>query len=382
MLFRGKLRKIIFVTCLLMLGYAGLSLMASLFEDLSIDGVILEQTTDMFPSALPTFLPTVCANESCRRHYENHMSASDTLPIPKIRHILWRNEFISDYFAQQVKSWQRIHPDWTYVLWRDQDLEPFVAANFPELLDKFRSLKLKIMRIDMIRYMLLLKFGGVYADLDYKLVRSLDEFRRFYAVVTREPETHSLQLFGPHWPIRPAASPAFLMSAPGHIFFRFVLKQLSKRKISEDILAFAGPEGLTITLEQYQIRYPLTNNPLAGVYVPPSFSFYPYENNSLDGVSKHFKDYRILKLGKSCSKLARWIDPRMYFLRKVKNLTQLCSDMTKFNAVTDSSPPVYAIHDMRKSGTSWGITHTPEYFANLTEMAKIVTNFRLGGSLL
>ncbi|PAA74560.1 hypothetical protein BOX15_Mlig000088g4 [Macrostomum lignano] len=106
-------------------------------------------------------VPTVCANESCRKKFDEQINIRENIfPIPKIRHILWRSELVPKYFSTHLKSWERVHPNWSYVLWRDRDLEPFVAANYPKLLGQFRSLKQQIMRVDMIRYMLLLKPGA------------------------------------------------------------------------------------------------------------------------------------------------------------------------------------------------------------------------------
>uniref|UniRef100_A0A1I8IXI4 Fibrinogen C-terminal domain-containing protein n=1 Tax=Macrostomum lignano TaxID=282301 RepID=A0A1I8IXI4_9PLAT len=374
-----KWRKILFAVFVILLVYAAITQIATLSTKTSRHPVFLATLFNAFnrnggnatliqsdlTSKLPnrkvqlkpkTWLPAVCANESCRLDYETSLHKRGIFPIPKIRHILWRNEFVSKYFVEHIKTWQKLHPDWIHVLWRDKDMDPFVAENFPKLLKQFKSQKMHIMKVDMFRYMLMYKLGGTYADLDYSLTRNLDEFRRFYAVVTREPETHSLQLFGPHWPIRPVASPAFLMSAPGHKFYRFVLDQLSLIRPNWDILGFAGPVGLTRILERYNAKHPLTNDSMEAVYVPPSFSFYPYENNSLSGVSTNFRNYRLSKMSISCRKLNDTKDSSMKLLRKVKNLTQLCSNITNYNPVTDSSPTVYAVHDMRKSETSWGGT--------------------------
>uniref|UniRef100_A0A1I8HSL2 Glycosyltransferase family 32 protein n=1 Tax=Macrostomum lignano TaxID=282301 RepID=A0A1I8HSL2_9PLAT len=267
-------------------------------------------------------LPSVCSVETCRADYVRHLrQVGDAFPIPKIRHILWKSKLVSGYFAEQLLSWKRIHPDWTYVLWRDEDLEPFVATQFPGLLGKYKSLQHHIMRVDMIRYMLLFKFGGVYADLDYTLVRSIDQFRRFHAVVTREPDPHSLQFLGMHWPVKPLASPAFLMSTPGHAFLHSVMQQLESRAPTQ--FSVAGPFGLTEFLERYQRIFPVANHPLETVYIPPAHSFYPYDRNQ----------------------------------------------------------PVYAVHDLKKTGSIWYGAGTKFYNDNLTDCSKIFQRFVLGPEL-
>uniref|UniRef100_A0A1I8HU91 Glycosyl transferase n=1 Tax=Macrostomum lignano TaxID=282301 RepID=A0A1I8HU91_9PLAT len=142
--------------------------------------------------------------------------------VPRIRHILWKSDRVSAYFAKQLKSWTDIHPGWTYVLWRDADLDRFVAKHYTGALQKFRSLKENIMRVDMARYLILHHFGGVYADLDYTLVRSLDPFLKYTAVVPIETEAFALLYFGMStWPPDLLGNPAFMFSAPRSIRFSF-----------------------------------------------------------------------------------------------------------------------------------------------------------------
>ncbi|PAA75231.1 hypothetical protein BOX15_Mlig005190g1 [Macrostomum lignano] len=317
-------------------------------------------------------LPSVCSVETCRADYIKHLQqVGDAFPIPKIRHILWKSKLVSSYFAEQLLSWKRIHPDWTYVLWRDEDLEPFVATQFPGLLSKYKSLQHHIMRVDMIRYMLLFKFGGVYADLDYTLVRSIDQFRRFHAVVTREPDPHSLQFLGMHWPVKPLASPAFLMSTPGHAFLHSVMQQLESRTLTS--FSVAGPFGLTEFLERYQRIFPVANHPLETVYIPPAHSFYPYGDNRLSSSRIPYTQERLRALKGACQSLVG---------KSVsKNLTQYCSNVDNLDPITDRNQPVYAVHDLKKTGSIWYGAGTKFYNDNLTDCSKIFQRFVLGPEL-
>uniref|UniRef100_A0A1I8FAI7 Exostosin domain-containing protein n=1 Tax=Macrostomum lignano TaxID=282301 RepID=A0A1I8FAI7_9PLAT len=241
-----------------------------------------------------TWLPACLRQrEPAGLDYETSLHKSGIFPIPKIRH---------NSLGQRVSCPQKMH----------------------------------IMKVDMFRYMLMYKLGGTYArrpglQPDAKPWTSFVASTRW---VTREPETHSLQLFGPH--MRP-------------------LDPLSLIRPNWDILGFAGPVGLTRILERYNAKHPADKTTRwKRVYVPPSFSFYPYENNSLSGVSTNFRNYRLSKMSISCRKLNDTKRSAHARLRKVKNLTQLCSNITNYNPVTDSSPTVYAVHDMRKERNELG----------------------------
>ena len=64
---------------------------------------------------------------------------------------------------------------WTYVLLSNQDRRDFVTKYFPEYLDVFNSLEHKVQEADMVRYMWLYVHGGVYMDLDYEVLKPLDD---------------------------------------------------------------------------------------------------------------------------------------------------------------------------------------------------------------
>lgn len=60
----------------------------------------------------------------------------------------------------------RLNPDWEFKLWTDDDNLKLISEYYPELLELYNSYDANIKRIDMIRFLYLHKFGGVYMDLD------------------------------------------------------------------------------------------------------------------------------------------------------------------------------------------------------------------------
>ena len=60
-------------------------------------------------------------------------------------------------------------------LWTDENVDRFVADNFPERIrGGFAALPLRIMQIDVFRYLLMHHEGGVYFDVDLELRKPLD----------------------------------------------------------------------------------------------------------------------------------------------------------------------------------------------------------------
>lgn len=86
--------------------------------------------------------------------------------IPKIIHQTYINESIPDVWKQAQKSCIELHKDYEYKLWTDALAREFIATEYPWFLEVFDGYTQPIQRADVIRYFVLVHFGGVYIDLD------------------------------------------------------------------------------------------------------------------------------------------------------------------------------------------------------------------------
>lgn len=90
--------------------------------------------------------------------------------IPRILHQIWVGpEALPDEFRGYRESWSRHHPDWELRLWTEQNL----PADFTRK-EAYERLRKPVERADIIRLEVLLRFGGVYADMDFECVRSIE----------------------------------------------------------------------------------------------------------------------------------------------------------------------------------------------------------------
>ena len=69
---------------------------------------------------------------------------------------------------------KEMNKDFQYILWRDEDIDALMKNDFPEYYEKFHELPRMIMKIDMFRYFLMYKYGGLYTDMDYVMFRPFD----------------------------------------------------------------------------------------------------------------------------------------------------------------------------------------------------------------
>ena len=92
----------------------------------------------------------------------------------EIIHQTWKTRTVPDHLKKFVESWKKFNPDWEWRMWNDKDNRNLVLVHFPEYLPMYDNLKKSIMRADVIRYFILWKFGGLYADLDFEALQPMD----------------------------------------------------------------------------------------------------------------------------------------------------------------------------------------------------------------
>ena len=96
------------------------------------------------------------------------------MSIPKIIHQTYKNHNLPETYKMCQTEIKRLHPDFEYRFYTDEDMDRLMKTEFPEYYDKFNELPRMIMKIDMFRYFLMYKYGGMYADMDYLMFKSFD----------------------------------------------------------------------------------------------------------------------------------------------------------------------------------------------------------------
>ncbi len=92
--------------------------------------------------------------------------------IPKIIHQTWKNKKLPDQVKEWTDSWKNMNPDFVYKFYTDIDCFKFIYTNYPEYLDMYEDLQ-PIERADVFRYLILHKYGGIYADLDTECFKTM-----------------------------------------------------------------------------------------------------------------------------------------------------------------------------------------------------------------
>lgn len=172
--------------------------------------------------------------------------------IPRILHQTWKTAEIPERFAPLAASWRAVHPDWSYRLWTDRDLHDLVRSRYPELLALYESYDQPIKRADLGRYLVLATFGGVYADLDTRPLRSFEPLMSAAVpLLPREPDSHARAQFVRCRGFDRLVANFIMLSPPGAPFWDHLIGEIRICAAAASAVDATGPMVLTASLDRY-----------------------------------------------------------------------------------------------------------------------------------
>ena len=145
-------------------------------------------------------------------------------------------------FHRYIRSWQQLQPTWQYLLHTDAENEALVTQEYRWLRRRYQRLS-AIQRADMMRYIYMHRWGGVYADLDVGLLRPLAPLigsSNASVLLGQEPLAHALLLESR---ARQVCN-AVIISVPRHPFWLHVLREISRGSFESDPVGSTGPRML------------------------------------------------------------------------------------------------------------------------------------------
>lgn len=139
--------------------------------------------------------------------------------IPKIIHQTYKRvDNLPPVYKECQDIIKSLHEGWTYMFWTDEEMYREVRESFPELWPTFEKLPRKILQIDVFRYCLMWKYGGLYADLDYRFRKGFDmlDGELVLPISRNQPHGQYPKRFGN----------CIFASRPGHPFWQHVIKDV------------------------------------------------------------------------------------------------------------------------------------------------------------
>lgn len=145
--------------------------------------------------------------------------------IPKIIWQTYKDKIddLPDYAVQAMSTWMENNPGWEHRYVDDSEARDFIVSEYGnEYAEIFDNLPVPVMRGDMWRYLVIYKYGGVYADLDTVCLSPIDSWigEDYSMVVCPENNLHFCQ-----W--------AFA-AEPGHPVMKSVVEAMINRLRNPD----------------------------------------------------------------------------------------------------------------------------------------------------
>lgn len=99
--------------------------------------------------------------------------------ISRVVHLvygLWDGHALPWRYRSTLGSWHRRHNSsrWDIVLWNRSQAQSLIDRHYPEWASIYKGYTRPVQRADLLRYLILHRYGGFYADLDITCIRSLD----------------------------------------------------------------------------------------------------------------------------------------------------------------------------------------------------------------
>ena len=147
--------------------------------------------------------------------------------IPKLLHQIWiGSPEVPSHYSDLVKTWQNKNRAWKYRLWDDSSINQLIDVHYPSLQSKYSEIPLRVMKADLIKYLVLKAEGGLYIDLDYECFKPIGRLLNKECVIGLEPHSNAK-----HHGYDYMLSTAFIASRRDHPFISFLI-ECSLQKIA------------------------------------------------------------------------------------------------------------------------------------------------------
>ncbi len=202
--------------------------------------------------------------------FKNHIFKSGdkddvSFPIPKKIHQIWLGEKkIPRKSIKWMNSWKKFNPEWEYKLWDEKNIKELDILDFNVYSKKVNP----GYRSDIIRYVILKKFGGLYADTDFECLKPIPSNILKYKFIAGI-------MFGN----KPNLGNSIMLSSPNFILMDKILNHIKLKEYRNNInhiINHSGPEN--VTREYFKLKETYQNKTL----ILPSNYFYPYPNYMLN----------------------------------------------------------------------------------------------------
>lgn len=184
--------------------------------------------------------------------------------IPRLIHQTYRDERLPVKLLPLLESWTQRNRGWQRRFYTDEDCTRFVQDEFPQYYRAYRALPKDVERADFFRYMIILRHGGVYADIDVESRRPLESYilPTDSMVVGWEAEApNDVEAFNHHYVRKRQVLQWFFAAAAGHPVLKAMCDHIANNMLTTfsnntniDTLERTGPGPWTDLVLRHSLQ--------------------------------------------------------------------------------------------------------------------------------
>ena len=207
------------------------------------------------------------------------------MAIPKVIYQTFKNHQLPFITRWQIKRTLKRNPAYSYEFYDDARIEDFLEEGFePGVLQAYKKIQIGAAKADFFRYAVLYKKGGVYLDIDSRIVKPLDKFIRPDDLAVISVENNEVKCYI-QWG---------LIYAPGHPFLertiQLMLDNIRLNRFPHSVHEMTGPTVYTKAIRECMEEDPSIPYRLVGVDYEGCMKFkYPL-NKLVYQKGEHWKE--------------------------------------------------------------------------------------------
>lgn len=157
--------------------------------------------------------------------------------IEKIVHQIWYQgeKECPEKHQAKMKTWKQNHDTWKYMFWDEEKMQQIIKQEYPQYYKRWSTFNHMHQRIDFFKYILMDKYGGLYADIDTICLKPIDPLLKYddnkskvgQVIVCKTASTdwESWITFG----TTESVNNGILISTKGHPFWRWYMDKIMKQ---------------------------------------------------------------------------------------------------------------------------------------------------------
>jgi mannosyltransferase OCH1-like enzyme len=210
------------------------------------------------------------------------------MAIPKTIFQTFKTNDLPFLIRLRINRFRRNNPSYNYEFFDDKRIEDFLLKEFDRsTLELYQRINIGAAKADFFRYAVLLKYGGLYLDIDSGIRKNLDEFIRpdDTAIISRErnPEVFV------QWALIFDKNHPFLQKT-----FNRVIENLAGNKYPHDVHRMTGPTVYSQSIKDCLALDPSIPHRVLGIDYNGYLKFKSPFSKGLYKKNEHWKKKQLL----------------------------------------------------------------------------------------